>query len=388
MRNISFSASEYILLAILFLTEFTRGAFFLTFWPLFAVHYLGLSIFTAGLAVSAHYLIETLTKWPAGMKFDRYGRPVMVTGLILAVLSLLGLRYAPNSTLMIICAGFFGLGVSPIWVAVISRVAPVQAPDRAARMGAVFSVWLIGAGSGPVSISFILSLGYAQTYWCITGLWLVILMLAILWPQPANQNNFQYSLKEEFKKLSGNIAFTRILMPGMFLQTLAASMLLPILPIFARENLGLNTNQYGFLLMTGGGAAVLLLIPMGKLADRVNLRYLLTTGFGLSALFIGLLTVTKGTTAVFFLAALAGAAYAVVLPAWNSLMAKVIPPERQAAGWGLFSTLEGLGVATGPALGSLVANLIGPNGTIISSAAILAAMAVFYTLCPMNKHFQ
>lgn len=387
MFSTALTRKDWTFLLVLFITEFARGAFYLSFLPLYAVNYLGLSVTTAGFAVSAHYMCETVSKTIAGWYFDRTGRPVLIGGLLLSLLALLLMKNWPVPAVLVPASALFGLGVSPIWLGTMSEVAPVHAPDRASRIGLVFSAWLTGAGSGLVSVNFILQRGYEQAFWLIILLWMISLgATVLLMPGTSSSSPVKSgSLFDSLSYMAGNRMLTRILLPGMFLQTFSAGMLLPILPLFARNQLGLDSTQYGLLLMVGGGTAVVFFIPLGWLVERIGLKALLSTGFGLSTLSLGLLAASHSAKTAFPLAALLGFSYALVLPAWNSLLARVIPPNRQATGWGLFATIEGLGVAVGPALGSLIAHVTGNMTTLLFTTAILCCIALFYTFYPLEK---
>ena len=385
-RSIQLSLKDYGLIFLLFLTELTRGAFFLTFWPLYSVNFLGLSVVTAGVVVSTHYLSETLVKIAAGYHLDRHGRPILVAGVMISLLSLLSLYQVETRWLLILWSGVFGLGFAPVWLAVISQVAPTGIPERASRMGVVFAAWLLGAGTGPVGINFILPSGYKPTFQFLILLWAIGAVLVIFIPiQAKTMVTAPVSLVEQFKKMAASERFIKVLLPGMFLQTLAASLLLPILPLYATQILGLDSRQYGLLLTFGGAATVLFLVPMARLVDRLPLKAVLTAGFLLSALFLGVVPLTQNLAYVFTLVVLVGLSYAIILPAWNSLLAEAISAEHQATGWGIFSTLEGLGIAAGPALGGLISAIIHPASAIYLSAMILAGMGLFYLFYPFDR---
>ncbi len=384
------SKKELGLLLLLLLMEFTRGAFFLTFLPLYAVNYLSISVATAGLAVSAHYLIETLFKGAAGWQLDRRGYPVLLMGLVLGLVSLILMKFYQSPAVLIVGSAFFGLGVSPVWLAVISGVAPVDLKQRAARMGIVFTVWLLGGAGGPVIINFFISLNYNLAFWLLIFLWgtaLAISLTLLPWMERKNSDSSGFSFWREVKIMTQNKAVKTLLLPGMFLQTAAAGLLLPLLPLYAQNYLGLNPNQYAVLLIAGGASAALSFLPMGRLADRIRLKTLLGGGFGLSALFLALFSAVRDPLGAYLLAALTGFSYAIVLPAWNNLLAKAISPGRQATGWGVFATIEGLGIAVGPALGGIVASTLGIPYAIILSTIILGAMSCFYFLYPIERLF-
>jgi MFS family permease len=150
LKRVLSSRKDFSLLLILFLMEFTRGAFFLTFLPLYAVKYLGLSVAASGLAISAHYFVETLFKGAAGWQLDRRGHRILNISFSLGMATLLLMKIYPTATVLVLGSAVFGLSVTPVWLAVISGVAPVQLKDRASRMGIVFAIWLVGGGGGPV----------------------------------------------------------------------------------------------------------------------------------------------------------------------------------------------------------------------------------------------
>jgi len=370
--------------------EFTRGAFYLTFLPLYAVKYLGLSVAVSGLAISAHYFVETLFKGAAGWQLDRRGHRILNISFSLGLATLLLMKMFPTAAVLVIGSAVFGLSVTPVWLAVVSGVAPVQLKDRASRMGIVFAVWLTGAGGGPVVISFFIENNYNLAFWFLIALWGLALIVSATMPGKGADRaggSPGFSLFKEVARMAGNPSVKYILLPGMFLQTLAGGLILPLLPLYAQDVIGFSPRQYAFLLIAGGAAAVLCFLPMGHLADRFRLRYLLATGFGLTALSLAMFSTARAALSAYLLAALVGFSYAVVLPAWNNLLAKSISPEHQATGWGLFATVEGMGIAVGPALGGAVTKSFGLTSSIIVSTVLLAVMACFYFLYPVEKFF-
>ncbi|MCG9968094.1 MFS transporter [Pelotomaculum terephthalicicum JT] len=390
LKNISLSPKEYCLLLVLLLIEFTRGAFFLTFLPLYAVNYLGISVAAAGLAVSAHYLAETLSKGAAGWQLDRRGHLTMLIGLLVGLAALVLMKIHPSAILLLAGSAVLGLGISPVWLAVISKVAPVQLKERATRMGIIFAIWLVGGGGGPVVINFFIARDYNIAFWLLIFLWgFALAVSATLLPGAESKTGSGqgYSIKKELLKMLQNKAIKKILLPGMFLQTLTGGLLLPLLPLYAQNKIGLEPSQYGILLLIGGAAAALSFLPMGRLADRVNLKFILSAGFGISALSLAAFSVVRDAFNAYLLAALIGFSYAAVLPAWNNLLSKAVPPDRQATGWGVFSTIEGMGVAIGPAMGGVVAKYMGIQAPIIISTTLLAIMSCFYLFYPVERIF-
>lgn len=384
------SKKDYALLIVLFMVEFSRGAFFLSFLPTYTTAFLGWSIATAGLATSVHYFSETILKFFAGWQFDRFGKPVILAGLFIGLVSLAIAKAYSHPMQLIISSGLFGLGVSPLWIGVITEVAPVNQINRSSRISLVFTSWLSGMGSGMILINFFISISYDFAYTIIIAVLLSALIISWIYipPNPGQHPNNGVtpgSMLLSLKTMVLNQGVLRVLLPGMFLQTLSVSLLLPILPVLATTRLNLSHDGYAMLIMAGGTATILFIIPMGRLADKINLRIILFIGFASTSSALTALALVGNKDNAFALVLILGISYAAVLPAWNTLLARAVPPENQASGWGFFSSIEGLGISSGPAIGGLLANGFSPSSVLLASGGILLIMAFFYLLYPVDK---
>ncbi|MCL4441397.1 MAG: MFS transporter [Firmicutes bacterium] len=383
----SLSAGEYSLLAMLFMAEFSRSAFFISFLPIYATEFLGWSLAAAGMAASVHYFTETLVKFLAGWHLDRFGRPVIQGGLLVCLISLAAAGTYSHPAMMAVSAAAFGLGLSPLWIGVITVVAPAKKKDRSSRVSLVFAAWLAGMGSGLSVINFFMSAGYFPAFSVIVGCLLTAFIFSLFFFPPVKTGKAGPDAITRTLQMISNKSLTRLLLPGMFLQTLSASILIPVLPVFAKQKMGLSHDSYGVLLLAGGAATLAALIPMGRLADKINLKPLLFTGLLSSSAALSLLAVAGNSSNALFIVIALGVSYGAVLPAWNTLLAKAIPPERQATGWGLFSTVEGLGISAGPAMGGFLANVSTLGGILLITSGILSIMAFFYVLYPLERFF-
>jgi MFS family permease len=333
--------------------------------------------------------METLFKGAAGWQLDRKGYPVLLLGMLLGLASLIIMKSYSHPIVLMLGSALFGLAVSPVWLAVISGIAPVQLKERATRMGIVFAVWLIGGGGGPVVINFFIARDYETAFWLLIVLWSVALLVTLLTIPVMERKSVAgsgFSFWKEVSRMAENQLFKKVLLPGMFLQTMTGGLLLPLLPLYAQNNIGLTPSQYAIMLLAGGAAAAFSFLPMGHLADHFRLKTLLGSGFAMSAISLVLFSlVAREPLSAYLLAGLVGFSYAIVLPAWNNLLAKAIPPERQATGWGVFATVEGMGIAVGPALGGIMAKTYEISSVLILCAVLLAAMSCFYFLYPIEK---
>lgn len=378
------------MLVILGIVEMVRGALLITLFPAYAPSHLGVGLRVVGLAISAHYLMDTFFKSPFGWMVDRFGsKKMLIFGLSLSLVSLLLLQHMKSPYVLIGLTALYGVGTSPTWPSVVTGATGLV-PDekRATTMGFVFISWLIGAGIGPVGINFILSksdhLAFA----------VLIVFLAVAWVLSFTLRGRElqhgkitrdHHVATHLKEVAASLKGVWILFPGMFVQTMALGLLLPVMAVYATHQLHLSHMQYAFFLITGGAVTVVLLVPVGKIVNRVGSRILLIVGFGVSAFSLYNFTIRHSIPALYMFVALVGAAYALILPAWNSLLDRVMPEDKRGVMWGVFMSIEGLGLAIGPAIGGVVWEWFGPTYPFRISATVLFVMCLFYIVYPVEK---
>jgi len=362
---------------ILFIGEFVRGAVILSLLPLYQLDY-----WVVGVAVTAHYATDTISKLGVGYLVDRFSPRLMTSlGLLLAIISLFLMVYIPLPWVVISAAAMLGLGISPVWIACLATVRDEQ---RGTQMGFLYTLWLAGMGGGPVIMNFFVSYGHTMSFLGLAIL-LGIGFLISLGIERAQATDLHIMpIRQQLQILVHKMNAMKILVPGMILQTLGASMLLPILPDFAQRWVGLTPSQYSFMLMTGGICAALGLIPMGRLSDKYGKKPFLVTGFCILALALYVLTQTDTILFALLWAVILGLSYSAVLPAWNALLSYYVPPNQEGVGWGLLNTVEGIGIAIGPSLGGAIGSLFTVAAPIEIAAAIFLFIGIFYLFVPIK----
>ncbi|WP_035102363.1 MFS transporter [Aneurinibacillus terranovensis] len=369
-------------ISILFLVEFVRGAFLITFLPLYAADVLGFSVSVVGVAVTAHYFADTAVKSIFGYLLDRFPfRFIVQVGLFLSFLGLLFIPYIHQSWLLIIASTVFGIGISPVWIVCLSKV---NEDNRAAQMGFLYTFWLVGLGLGPVVLNFFMDKSYRLSLWILIGLWAIGWLLSLGIRNDKVEKVTMVPVKKQMKMFLERLKTMRTLLPGMVLQTTAAGMLVPILPTFAASHLGLTHSQYSYILIVGGVCAVIGLVPMGRLSDAWGWKWFLVIGFGMLAFGLFFLTFQFALYSIFILAGVLGLSYSAVLPAWNALLSHHIPQGQEGLGWGIFSSVEGIGVIIGPVLGGWIADRFSESLTVQLSALFLGGIALFYCFLPLS----
>jgi MFS family permease len=377
-----FQSDMLLLLAILFLVEFVRGAALISFLPIYGDKALGLDLDVIGAAITAHYLTDTGLKLAIGYLLDRLSiRMVVTLGLLLSLIGIFAIQFADVPWMFITAAAIYGIGISPIWIVCLTKI---QENNRATQMGFLYTIWLVGLGTGPVVTNLVLDFNVGLTYWIMVGVALAALLLSLFITGGKGIHVEVMPFRQQLSILGNRLREMKPLLPGMVLQTLGAGMLLPILPSFAVNSLGMTATHYSILLIIGGGCTVLGLIPMGKLSDSFGKKWFLVIGFLSFGVVLFALTAHPPLALALFWAFVLGVSYAAVLPAWNALLASYVPPGQQGLGWGVFSTVEGIGGMIGPVLGGILATRYSESTVVGLAGIMFAIIGMFYIFFPFQ----
>lgn len=369
-------------IAVLFLVEFVRGATLISFLSIYGTRHLGLDLDVIGAAITASFLTDTIVKLAIGYLLDRFSiRTVVSTGLLFSLAGMTVIGFANVPWLFIIAAAIYGIGLSPVWIVCLTRV---REEGRGTQMGLLYTIWLVGLGTGPVVTNLVLDWDMTTAFWMLVGVSLLGWLLSLGMTSSRDLRIERVPFRRQVAILGSRLREMRVLLPGMVLQTLGAGMLLPILPAFAANRLGMTSSQYSLLLTIGGAFTVLGLIPMGRLADKLGKKWLLVSGFLSFGIVLYLLTLQPSFSLALLLALILGVSYAAVLPAWNALLAAYVPPNQQGFGWGVFSTVEGLGGMIGPYLGGVFAITFSDSWVVGLAGSLFVLISMFYLFFPFH----
>lgn len=365
---------------ILGLLELVRGALVVSLIPLFGQFEGGYSLGVVGTAIFWLYFLDNLFRIPSGWVIDRYGgKWLVMTGIIVSGIGLLMLNFHWGEKSFVLGAGLCGLGIAPIWPAVITNIVvklPLQRTGEA--LSKVFIAWLVGAGIGMVTINFLIGQSFNLAFISLAGVLVIALGLALFTPWPGSLTEKIVPLRMFAAGLGKELLSLKILYPGMFVQTMCIGILTPVIAVYARSEFGFSNEQFAVFLIGAGALTVLLLLPAGKLADYVGIKTPLIAGFVMAAL--GLVFLPLQTTIFHAIAwgSLIGIAYALILPAWNGLMARAVSADKMGTMWAAFMTIEGIGTAVGAYLGGKAWDTWGHRAPFWACAAVLMSMVIFY----------
>jgi len=133
-----------------------------------------------------------------------------------------------------------------------------------------------------------------------------------------------------------------------------------LMPVYLENEMGLTLMQIGSLQSVSAIVAMALMSPAGWLSDKKGERVGIVGGFALIA--VGWSMFLAGTTFWHFIASrvVTGVGWALIDPAYSSLISKAVPDRLRGTAFGLFSTSLGLISLPAPWIGGRLWENISP----------------------------
>ena len=378
-NNKSISKNFKIMLVILFLMEFARGMYVLSY-----VNYLptvtSIAVAVTSAALSIHFISDAATNFVIGFLLKKFGTKIVLNlGFLLAFLSLFLIIFFPaHPIIIIISAIMLGIAVSPIWVIMLSSVEENQ---RGKQMGYVYFAWLLGLLVGWAFMNVLVKI-HPTRFAFAMSLVVIIAWILYYFVDVKLTNYDTKPVKEQLGQIVEVMKRHMILFPGILLQGASISALLPILPTYATKVVGVTTIEYTVAIAIGSIGCAISMLFLSKIIDKNSTGFMyavIFVGFILFTLFIFGLSLVNNIIVVWIVAAFIGLMYGILLPAWNTFMAGHIDPSEQEETWGVFNSVQGFGSMIGPLFGGLIAQFSnGLNNTFYVSAFIFLLLAIFY----------
>jgi MFS transporter, DHA1 family, multidrug resistance protein len=269
--------------------------------PLYARSF-GVDYGAASLLISAFAFTRLLFDPIGGPLIDRFGeRLVSMTGVVIVGVSSVLTAIAPTFVLAVVFRGAGGAGSSILFAALYSYMLKVVPPDRMGRTMSVFygtfNVGIIAGGplGGLIAHAFSLNTPlYVYAGLCFAA---GILYLRFLQdPSPRELTTEQQAAvdaggpmwrrtRTEIHGLFKNRAFVTVVILNMAFFWVVAGGYDTLLPLFAKEGLGLSTVGVGFAFTMAVVAEFLVLYPAGTASDRLGRKPVVTGALiGLAAM--------------------------------------------------------------------------------------------------------
>ncbi|MDU1641423.1 MAG: MFS transporter, partial [Staphylococcus epidermidis] len=288
--NYSSNRNFVMMLVILFLMEFARGMYILSYIN-FLPTVTSIAIAITSFAFSIHFIADAATNFVIGFLLKKFGSKLVLT------------------------SGFL--------LAFIIMLSSVDERNRGKQMGYVYFSWLLGLLVGMVIMNLLIKFHPTRFAFLMA---LVVLIAWILY-YFVNINLTNYNTKPVKAQLKQIVDVTQrhlILFPGILLQGAAIAALVPILPKYATQVVKVSTVEYTIAIIIGGIGCAFSMLFLSKIIDNNSKGFMygvIFSGFILYTILIfGLSTITN-IYIVWTIGLFIGLMYGILLPAWNTFMA-------------------------------------------------------------------
>jgi MFS family permease len=148
-----------------------------------------------------------------------------------------------------------------------------------------------------------------------------------------------------------------LLLWGMLISTVGASMIWPFLMIYVSERLYLPLASVAVLITINSFFGVVFSFISGPIIDRVGRKWVMVISLGVNGLVYILMSQATTLPAFAFLMALGGAFNPLYRVGADAMMADLIPPIKRTEAYSLLRMSSNVGVALGPAIGGFIATI-------------------------------
>lgn len=160
----------------------------------------------------------------------------------------------------------------------------------------------------------------------------------------------------------------------------------PLVPVFAKEELGANFSEVGVIGLANYLPYMLVPVFGGMLLDRINKSYMLMAGISLNIVSIFLLSQAGSVAEVLALRGLAGIAHAFFWPSTEVIISTNVAPEKRVKWISFFMAAWVGGFMAGPLIGNFVLDFFDQRTLFeLSAVAISFAMVPAFLLMGHGK---
>lgn len=171
-----------------------------------------------------------------------------------------------------------------------------------------------------------------------------------------------------------------------FTASFADSSLIPVVPLYI-SSLGISVSQTGFIVALYSYVTALLVVPCGRLSDKVGSRRFMVAGLTVFAAGPLLYLLASNPTHLILVRTFHGMAFAFFLPAGFALAGNLARPEKKGEAMGWYTMALHIGLTVGPITGGFVLKTFGFHGAFCVSSGV-AVVGLFLILTRVRELHQ
>jgi MFS family permease len=167
-----------------------------------------------------------------------------------------------------------------------------------------------------------------------------------------------------------------------FIDRLGTSLLLPFFAFYMTKQFGVGMETVGALFAVWTSSSFIGSFPGGALTDRLGRKGMIILGLVATSLSHLALGLVNTLTLFFIFGFIAGIFTDIASPAYQAIVADLLPEQKRPQGYGIVRVAINLSAALGPAIGGFIATRSYLLLFIIGAAISLVAAIVVFFLVP------
>ncbi len=346
-----------------------------------------------GATIAVYGLARFLLAVPTGQVADRLGRRnALAIGGALSALGNLWSAAAGSYVELVLARFVSGAGAGVVLTAGLIVLADITHASTRGRTLAIYQgVFLFAVGIGPLPGGYLAERFGLEAPFLVYGLASAV-VAAIAWFGVAETRGMGTERDAsvpvlpwhgQLRVLAANAGFLLVCLISLTGAAARTGALFSIVPVLARDRLGLDPTDIGFGLALGSIIGLAITYPAGALVDRYGRKAVIVPTTVLTSLSMLLFSLAPAYAWFLFACAIWGGASAAAAAAPSAYAADSAPPGLNAAAMSSYRTLSDIGYVVGPILLGWLGDAAGLDAPLwTAAAALLLATTLFAVIAP------
>ncbi len=362
-------------------------------WPFLTIYMrerLDVPLTTITVLLALHSAAAVVGVSVAGPTVDRFGRKgAMILSLLVAAIVLSVMIVADTITTWGVLLVIQGACTPLYRVGAHAMVADLIEEERRAGAYALLRmVANLGIAVGPAAGGFVTTVSYSLAFVVAAGanfLFALLILFLVSETMPQRRAaSTSFALFEAYHRILRNRPFLAFCGLNV-LAGIAYSLVMILLPVYAKDNFGIQESQYGFIMSTNAAMVVMFQYHVTRIAGRYHHLPVLAVGSLFYALGVG--SVAWGGSFFAFLVSMVILTIGEMLsmPTSTALTANLAPPAMRGRYLSFYALTWEIAYGIGPVVGGVLNDNVAPaaiwyGGLVIGLVAALGFMLLFILL--------
>lgn len=366
------------------------------YWPFLTIYLrerLDVPLTTIALLFTINSGVGLLATGVAGPLVDRFGRKgAMVLSLSVSGATLLAMSLANSLSAWALLMVLSGLTNPLFGVGADAMVADLIGANRRAQAYALIRmVRNVGIAIGPAVGGFVTAVSFALALQVAAVTEVVFALITLFGMRETVPTDPLPHEATERSRGYGPILQDRVFLAFCAVYTLATmaySLFMVLLPVYAKENFGVPESQYGFILSANATMVVMFQYATTRITERHNHLLVLATGSFFYAVGVG--SVAWGWDFPTFLLSMVVLTVGemILVPTSTALTANLAPADMRGRYMSIYGLTWGIGFGVGPVVGGYLNDNFAPVTMWYGGLALALAAAVGFVWLARRTHID